>query len=58
MRQCCFCRRAISSGGRFFPLCPGCMDQLTRTRPELKNYDWFVRALREALRQAGVRVTR
>lgn len=51
MQSCCFCRRALP--GRGFPLCGECMDEVTRLRPELKTYDWFVRALREALQRTS-----
>lgn len=49
MKECCFCHRALPRGGRCLPLCGECMDQVTQLWPELKTYDWFVRALREAL---------
>ena len=52
MKRCCFCRRALPWGGRYFPLCAQCMDQVTQLRPELKTSDWFVQALRRTLTQS------
>ena len=46
MSKCCLCGRKVPFRSRYFPLCAECMDQVVALRPELKNYDLFVRALR------------
>ena len=46
MSKCCLCGRKVPFRSRYFPLCETCMDQVVQLRPELKNYDWFVRAIR------------
>ena len=51
MSKCCLCGRKVPFHSRYFPLCAGCMDQVVALRPELKNYDWFVRALRARIRR-------